>query len=249
MKKTLIITIAIVLLSSVICSACSQNTSQNPESLSAIRSATVLITMQAPNPDQTIAGSTFLEYGVGSLIQYRGEILLVTHNHWRNMQDVTIVKFFDADNNLIKVIIKDRFVESIVYSDAGALVIKPPKEVSEQLSPVSLQAVPQVKAGETVDMVYRENPAREKAAILTAVVEEVTTYNDHPVYKLRCPDGQTIQPGDSGGGIWYKGILVANNWTVTARSTITPGSSYSSEETNTVYTNISYAANLSEDLP
>lgn len=234
----------------MLCSACNPNTpSQNPESLNAIRSATVLITMQAPNPDQTIPNSTFLEYGVGSLIQYRGETLLVTHNHWRKLQDVTIVKFYDADNNLIKVIIKQRFVESIVYSDAGTLVIKPPKELIDQLVPVNLQNVPQVAAGETVDVVYRENPSREKAAFLEAVVEEVTSFNGRPVYKLRSLDGQTIQPGDSGGGVWYKGALIGNNWTVTVLTSATLEASDDSEEETLVYTDTSFAAILSENIP
>jgi len=250
MKKTLAITITIVLLSSVLCAACSQNpTSQNLEKLNEIRNATVLITMQAPNPDQSIENSTFLSYGVGSLIQYRGETLLVTHNHWRNLQDVTIVKFYDADNNLIKVIIKQRFAESIVYADAGTLVLRPPQELIDQLAPVSLQDVPQVDAGETVEVVYRENPSRETAAILQAVVEEVITYEGQPVYKLRSPDGQTIQPGDSGGGVWYQGSLVGNNWTVTAKSNTTLESSEEAENENFILTDLSYAAALPENIP
>jgi hypothetical protein len=247
MKKTLMITLTIVFLSSVLCSACSQvSTGLKIEDLNTIRHATVLITVQAPNSDQSIEGSTFLAYGVGSLIQYQGEILLVTHNHWRTLQDATIVKFYDADNNLIKVIIKQQFVESIVYADAGTLIIRPPQEVIDQLVPVSVQEIPQVAAGETVEIVYRENPSREKVAIKQAVVEEIASYNNEPVYKLRSLDGQAIQPGDSGGGIWHDGCLVGNNWTVTAQSTTTPEESV---EENIVYTDTSYGAILPAELP
>jgi hypothetical protein len=247
MKKNLIITLTIALLSSVLCSACSQNSSGvKVDGLNTIRHATVLITVQAPNSDQSTEGSTFLAFGVGSLIEYQGEILLVTHNHWRTLQDATLVKFYDADNHLLKVIIKQRFVESIVYADAGTLILRPPQELIDQLVPVSVQEIPQVATGETVEIVYRENPSREIAAIKQAVVEEVAIYNNEPVYKLRSLDGQTIQPGDSGGGIWYDGCLVGNNWTVTARSTTTPEESV---EENLIYIDTSFGAILPAELP
>jgi hypothetical protein len=247
MQKNLIITLTIILLSSVYCSACSQNSSSlKVDDLNTIRHATVLITVQAPNPDQSTEGSTFLAYGVGSLIEYQGEILLVTHNHWRTLQDATLVKFYDADNHLVKVIIQQRFVESIVYADAGTLILRPPQEVIDQLAPVSVQEIPRVAAGETVDIVYRENPSREKVALKQAVVDEITIYENEPVYKLRSLDGEPIQPGDSGGGIWHDGCLVGNNWTVTAQSTITPEESV---EENIVYTDTSYGAILPVELP
>jgi hypothetical protein len=246
-KKPLIITLTIVILSSLFCSACSQDSpSQKIEDLDTIRHATVLITVQSPNPDQSTEGSTFMAYGIGSLIQYQGEILLVTHNHWRTLQDATIVKFYDADNNLLKVIIQQRFVESIVYADVGTLILRPPQEVIDHLIPVSVGVIPQVEVGETVEIVYRENPAREIAAIKLAVVEAVDTYQDEPVYKLRSLDGQTIQPGDSGGGVWHNGCLVGNSWTVTAKETLTPGEA---DPDNIVYTDTSYGAVLPGRLP
>jgi hypothetical protein len=246
-KKTLIITLTIVILSSLVCSACSQDSpSQKIEDLDTIRHATVLITVQSPNPDQSTEGSTFLAYGIGSLIQYQGEILLVTHNHWRTLQDATIVKFYDADNNLLKVIIQQRFVESIVYADAGTLILQPPQEVIDQIVPVTVKTFPQVTTGDTVEIVYRENPARETAAIKLAVVEAVDTYQDEPVYKLRSLDGQNIQPGDSGGGVWHDGCLVGNNWTVIAKGTTMLEEV---DPENIEYTNTSYGAVLPERLP
>jgi hypothetical protein len=247
MKKIVITTLTILLLSSVLCSACSQG-QPSPEDLNAIRHATVLITMQIPNPDQTIQDSTFLAYGVGSLIEYQGEILLVTHNHWRYLQDATIVKFFDADNNLIKVITRDRFIKSIAYSDAGTLVLRPPQELIDQLVPVNLSSVPQVTAGETVEVVYRQDPARETAAVLQATVEEVTVYDGQPVYKLHCPEGHTIQPGDSGGGIWHEGVLVGNNWTVTAKANVAVESADNIADEDFIFSQNSLAAVLPENI-
>jgi len=78
-------------------------------------------------------------------------------------------------------------------------------------------------------------------------VEEITTYQDLPVYKLRSLDGLNIQPGDSGGGIWYQGNLVGSNWMVAAKSTLIQDQSGNLERANRVYTEISYGAVLAID--
>jgi len=251
MQKTLIITLTIVLLSSVLCSACQQKTSpEDLESLNAIRHATVLITMQLPRINESMDKTISMGYGIGSLIEYQGEILLVTHNHWRKvLEDTSLVKFYDADNYLLKTIIGKEWRDLIVHADPGTLVLRPPQDLLDQLAPVSLQAIPQVTAGETVEIVYRENPSRETASILEAVVEEVITYNGQPVYKLRTQDGRVIQPGDSGGGIWYQGCLVGNNWTVTAKSTLTPEDPDGFDEENMIFTDTSFGAILPAELP
>jgi cell wall-associated NlpC family hydrolase len=70
-----------------------------------------------------------------------------------------------------------------------------------------------------------------------------------PVYKLRSLDGQAIQPGDSGGGVWHEGVLVGNNWMVEAISDGNLESTGITVESTRVYTDVSYAAVLSEDIP
>jgi len=68
-------------------------------------------------------------------------------------------------------------------------------------------------------------------------------YNSLPAYRLRSLDGQPVIPGDSGGGIWYKGTLIGNNW-VTLMETSGSGveTSGNSGEENINYTDLSYAA-------
>jgi len=142
------------------------------------------------------------------------------------------------------------FAKQIIFQDAGTLVLRPPQELINVLVPVSMDAIPQIAAGETVDVVYRESPAREKAAIQQAVVEEIITYKGLPVYRLRGLDGQPIQPGDSGGGVWYKGALVGNNWaTLMESSGSVAEASGNSEAKNIVFTDLSYAAILPLDIP
>ena len=251
MKKTLVITITIVLLSSVLCSACSQNpTNPKLEDLDEIRNASVLITMQLPKLSQSLEKSILLGYGIGSLVEYQGEILLVTHNHWRKvLEDTSLVKFYDSENRLIKTIIGKEWRDLIIHADAGTLVLRPPQELIDQLVPVSLQAVPQLEKGEIVEIVCRESPARETAAIQQAVVEETLIYNDQPVYKLRTLNGEPIQPGDSGGGVWHEGALIGNNWTVTGKSNVPLEAPEEAEDENVILTDLSYAAALPENIP
>ena len=232
------------------------NTTDDPlptqaEDVQKIRNATVLIRMQTPQSKKVAGTGVYLGSGMGSLIQYNGQIILVTHNHWGELlQDLTIVEFRNADNRMIKPIYGYEFKKQIVFQDAGTIVLRPPQELIDQLVPVNLDAIPQIAAGETVDVVYRENPAREKAAIHPAVVEEIITYKGLPVYRLRSLDGQPIFPGDSGGGIWYKGVLVGNNWgTITETNGSDAGTSENSEEENIVYTDLSFVAILPLDLP
>jgi hypothetical protein len=226
------------------------NRSTREAEIARIRNATLLIRMQAPKIQNTVRSTLVIGFGIGSLIQLNGEILLVTHNHWGELlQDVSLVEFRNADNQMIIPILGYEFKKWIVYQDAGTIVLRLPKEYIDPSAPINMEAVPQVAAGETVDVVYRENPEREKAASLRAVVEEVITYKGLPAYRLRSLDGQPIKPGDSGGGIWYKGALVGNNWvTVIEKSGSFAETSGTSKDENLSYTGNSIGAILSYDF-
>lgn len=208
-----------------------------------VRNATVLIEMQLPNLEQPLDGNLFLGYGIGTLIQVNGQSLLITHNHWKILEDITIVRFFDADRNLLKTIIGKEYRELVLHADAGTQILQPPQELLDNLVSVNLDIVGQIQVGESVEVVCWDKPARDRAGIQQAVIEEISNYNGVQVYKLRSLEGEPIQPGDSGGGVWHEGILVGNNWMVEAISNGT------NVETTRVYTDVSYAAVLSVDVP
>lgn len=248
MKKLLVTTVGAVLIILLFC-GCSSPSPQS-EGSNEIRSATVLIEMQVPNREKVQENIDFLGNGIGTLIQIDGETLLITHNHWRYvLEDISIVRFYDADYNLITTIIGKQFRELVLQADPGTLVLQPPQELVDALIPVNLGAVQTVVAGDSVYVVYWEKPSRDRAAIQQAVVEEVITYQDVPVYKLRSLNGGVIQPGDSGGGVWCRGMLVGNNWMVEAVSDGTSDSVGSNIDTTRVYTDVIYAAALSFHLP
>ncbi len=80
---------------------------------------------------------------------------------------------------------------------------------------------------------------------LAAQVVAVGDDGQHSVMKLQSVDGQTVIPGDSGGGIWLGGVLVGNMW-----MTIQEQWHYDDnpEPTATVTTDRSRAAGLTESL-
>jgi hypothetical protein len=219
--------------------------------LANIRSATLEIRMQTPQTQNAVGLDVGLGWGMGSLIRLNGENLLVTHNHWGNLlQDLSIVEFRNADNQMIKPVYGYEFKQWVVYQEAGTLVLKLPGGLFDSSAPIRMAAIPQIAPGETVDVIYRENPAREKATLLQAVIEQVITYKGLPAYRLRSLNGQPIQPGDSGGGIWYKGALVGNNWvTLMEASGSVTEISGEVEKENLNFTDLSYAAVLPLDIP
>ncbi len=92
-----------------------------------IRSATLLIRMQAPKEQNIIGADLIIGLGMGSIIRLNNEILLVTHNHWGELlQDVSLVEFRNADNQIILPILGYEFKSWIVYQDAGTLALRTP---------------------------------------------------------------------------------------------------------------------------
>lgn len=179
----------------------------NPE---LIKSSTLLIVVESIQP----AGVT-LEYTMGTLVKYQGESYIVTHNHYSDsLQDMDVLELRDAENRLIRPIYFYEFQSLILYQDAGTMVLRAPDGVADALTPGSLDAAPQLNPGDTVQVAYRAQPNRDKVQVLDAVVEEICVSRIEPAYQLRSLNGQPLRPGDSGGGVWYNGRLVANTWSV-----------------------------------
>ena len=178
-----------------------------------IRNATVQIKMEIPHPDKNITGAMLRAKGLGSLIQWGEETLLVTHNHWGEfLQDTTSIEFRDAGNQLLKVISGVEFKSLIRYQDAGSLVLKAPDGIGLPPAPAFLEDASGLQAGEVVFLAYRQTPDLKNVAIIEATVEKVSTFQGLPAYTLRSLNGEPIKGGDSGGGVWHDGQLVGNLW-------------------------------------
>ena len=220
MKKILLAVILVIAFVPIACQSTPlaaevqvKDTKTDPE---LINNATLLIVVE--NIQQT--GVT-LAYDMATLVKIQNEYFLVTHNHWGDMlKDMNILELRDADNKLIQLIYGSKFKSLIVYQDAGTMVLHAPDGLADAFTPANLDNPPQLKIGDTVQVAHHSQPNRDQVEILDAVVEEISVSKDAPVYTLRSLNGQSLQPGDSGGGVWHNGKLVANTWTVTTKYTV-----------------------------
>jgi hypothetical protein len=156
-----------------------------------------------------------LAYDLGSVVKYQDELYLVTHNHWGDtLRDMNIIEFRDAQYTMLYTMYASEFKSLVVYQDAGTRVLHLPDGLSDQVAPVGLTDANRLNPGEVVQVAHWNFPDRNRLSISTAVVVEITTFYDEPVYSLRSLDGQPLHPGDSGGGVWHNGQFIANTWAV-----------------------------------
>lgn len=223
-----------------------RNSETRPERL---LGATVQISMQAQVDGQPQIGN-----GLGSLVHVQGEIVIVTHNHWGAvLQNTSLIELRDARSNLLMRTMGLEFSALIRYQDKGTLVLAAPPALLEKMDPAAaLPAGPaaQVPQGAIVQIVYRQPGQRDRVALQQAVVEEICNCSGLPGLQLRSLDGQPLQKGDSGGGVYLQGRLVANNWISvtadTAEEIAQAGALLQVGEYT--YTDISYAASLPAEM-
>jgi len=220
MKKILLAIILVIALVSIACQSTPlaakvqvKDTRTDPEQ---IKNSTLLFVVESIHETGVALG-----YGMGTVVQYQGGLFVVTHNHWGNiLEDTNIVEIRDANNRMLQPIFTSKFKSLIVYQDAGTMVLRLPDGLSDKLTPASLYRETQLKPGEAVQVAHRRQPDRDRVEILDAVVVDISLSKDTTVYTLRSLDSQYLQPGDSGGGVWHNGQLVANTWTIITESTV-----------------------------
>jgi hypothetical protein len=181
-----------------------------------IRASTLLIVVE----DIQKTGVT-LAYDMATLVKIQNENFLVTHNHWGDMlKDMNIIELRDANNKMLRPMYASEFKSLIVYQDAGTMVLRLPDRLPDSIIPVNLVDTPLLSPGDTVQVAHWSYPNRDQLVVSDAVVEEISTFKEEPVYSLRSLDGLPLHPGDSGGGVWHNGKLVANTWTVTTKYSV-----------------------------
>jgi hypothetical protein len=239
-----------------------QSSALNAVTEQRILRATVQITLVCEEIQETAIGSTSevrgqvsrttnstIADGIGTLVSYEGEILLVTHNHWPQMVDSAKpdrVRFHDAQGEPLLEIDGAVFYYNILYRDGGTLVMRAPEALVNELEPVvEVSDHQSVVPGQIVHVVRHQPGSEKKVGLLTARVTAVDEDRFHSVMTLQSMNGQSIEPGDSGGGVWVNGTLVGNMWMTIRQERF---HSDSPEETTLTVTDRSRAAALKESL-
>jgi len=195
-----------------------RNFSMDPTLEQHILNATMQIEMFTPRPgSQPSSGARpyIAAQGLGTLVNWQAEIVIVTHNHWGDMlEQAEFVRILDAQGDLELELSGVDFRGLIRYQDAGTMILNIPPYLDtayqENLGDMDFKQA--VTAGETVVFVHRVADESCRLDLLTAEVVTLTEYKDLPVFKIRSLDNQSIHSGDSGGGMWFNGQLVGNMW-------------------------------------
>jgi len=173
--------------------------------------------------EQLILGSTvqislfpkdddYYERGLGTVVSYKGERLVVTHNHWTLLRNLDRVEFSNAKGQLLMVLDKREFKHMILYTYPGTLILKAPAGFKSLT--VELEAMADTKVGEMVAVVYRKPSDRRQLDIFQAKIQAIVSFEKDSAYQLVASNGENLNHGDSGGGIWLDGRFVGNLWAV-----------------------------------
>ena len=169
------------------------------------------------------------ELGLGTLISHNGEIMLYTHDHWGCLDNLGMVQFYNAEKDLLLELDGETFKNLIRYRDGGTMILEDPTEEaqpnylaalvwasraksSSPLVPASFGAVKNLREGEIVIIARTGRDDQVAVELIQATVVSIQDRWGELVFELRNENGETILPGDSGGGIWLNGKVVGNMW-------------------------------------
>jgi hypothetical protein len=189
-----------------------------------ILAATVQITMVVPQldemaqaeieplpipPDEYRPIAKPTEYviaeGLGTAVLVNGRPLLITHDHWSQLTaDLGDVQFRDATGVLLVEMDLYQFKRLILSRNGGTMVLTAP-DILQDMAMVT-------EAGDTaVDDDLWLVRRQEGQVVVSPVQKAAAGMKDGvAVWRLQ---GQTVVNGDSGGGVWGNGHLLATMWT------------------------------------
>jgi hypothetical protein len=153
---------------------------------------------------------------LGTLITSEDETLIVTHDHWSLLQRETgSVRIGDSTGVQLLELDLTSFKGQIVHRDGGTMILDATPWSGyfylgiSSLSKTYTGAVHLL--GEYVHVVYRDE--HDGIVATKAVVASVDHKASREIIRLKLIGGVNLNGGDSGGGIWYQGSLLANTWT------------------------------------
>ena len=197
----------------------------------------------------TISSKRHIDKGIGTLLTYEGETLLVSHDHWSHLTSTVVpdlVQFHDADGRFLLEMTGDAFSQLVLFRDGGTLIMRAPQALTAQLpNAAAVGHVASLMPGDIVYVAHRQANQDDTVVVMAAEVLAIEFRNSIPLLSLRSLNGQTIEPGDSGGGVWLDGRFVGNLWLTVREVSRDWWRFYQPTEITTAR---SYAAGLTEDL-
>jgi hypothetical protein len=203
-----------------------------------VLAGTVRITLFAPLTNEqgeeqlvTVDGRQFrhliADDGLGTLVRWDQELVIVTHDHWKLQTDnLERAEFYAIDGTLLHTINGEQFRRLIRYRDGGTQVLTAPAELTEMLTAVPSGDSTDVKAGDRLSVAYLLESGA--ITIVQMLVESDREFMERPAYRLISLNGEVVVGGNSGGAVLFEGRLVGNMWTTTFEKTVQVASGESS---------------------
>jgi hypothetical protein len=162
------------------------------------------------------------EIGLGTLVNHYGEIMLVTHDHWGCLDNLGAVLFRNAVGDPLLELDGDTFKDQIRYQDGGTMILGrsisgdqsdylsamisiSKTKYNRRISPTEFGDDEPITKGKTLIIVRQGRKGSKGVDLMQVTVVSIGERWGQLVYKLRCVQGGDIMPGDSGGGLWFKG--------------------------------------------
>jgi len=154
---------------------------------------------------------SYYDQGLGTLVEWQDERLVVTHNHWHFLQHMSKAELRDAGGSLLLELDAISFQRLIRYSDPGTLILQAPEKLIG--TPVSLGEPAAFQVGDTLTIARQSPEDPSRTDLLSGRVKAVGTYKGKTVFYFTNTDhDKFIVQGDSGGGVWLDGQYAGNNW-------------------------------------
>jgi hypothetical protein len=137
----------------------------------------------------------------------------LTHNHFNNpkIQDADFVEFTNYAGNRTRIKIDD--IERQLRYNPGTQLLVLPTHVNLGGTPATLGDPATLSPGDWVQVVYQDEAGQLKVRMSS--VRGLGEYQGEPtvIFKNHSDNpAEIINQGDSGGGVFKEGRLVANNW-------------------------------------
>jgi hypothetical protein len=151
--------------------------------------------------------------GFGTIVQYEGRRFILTHNHWSiPAAELSRAEIRTAEGVLLLILEGPTFYNLARYRDGGTMLLDPPAELTEAEA-AELGDSSAVQIGSTVWLATYDVDQGHSIKIDTAWVQKIDTNIVPGRLHLRGQE-TAVNSGDSGGGVWANGKLVANLWTI-----------------------------------
>jgi hypothetical protein len=157
-------------------------------------------------------------YGLGTLAKIDGETVIITHDHWSLLSDPqTVILISSLVDDMKLVIGSNEFVNLIRYRDSGTMIVNAPAQLAARssLAPELIaESELEVQPGDILYIVHRQLEQNDALTVEPVALKSVDESETPSSITLQSINGIVVGPGNSGGGVWHEGHLVANIWSV-----------------------------------